>query len=198
MIKSIIKRKLLVKKVTDYSYTILFFISFAFFTFFVIRPNILTILSLQEELGRLHILDIGYENVIKKIVDIQSFLEENRSDLYLLDEALPTLPQINKLVDDSQFSASNSGMNLSSMSINKVNLKDTEKKLVRKKIGITLEGGANFIQSKEFITEVMNDRRLKMIQKITFDQDTKQGTTGGTLKLLLEVEGYYLWKEKNC
>ncbi|PIQ71478.1 hypothetical protein COZ40_01215 [Candidatus Roizmanbacteria bacterium CG_4_10_14_3_um_filter_39_13] len=192
MIKSIIKRKLLVKKVTDYSYTILFFISFAFFTFFVIRPNILTILSLQEELGRLHILDIGYENVIKKIVDIQSFLEENRSDLYLLDEALPTLPQINKLVDDSQFSASNSGMNLSSMSINKVNLKDTEKKLVRKKIGITLEGGANFIQSKEFITEVMNDRRLKMIQKITFDQDTKQGTTGGTLKLLLEVEGYYL------
>ncbi|PIV08647.1 hypothetical protein COS52_01610 [Candidatus Roizmanbacteria bacterium CG03_land_8_20_14_0_80_39_12] len=192
MIKSIIKRKLLVEKVTDYSYTILFFISFAFFTFFVIRPNILTILSLQEELGRLHILDIGYENVIKKIVDIQSFLEENRSDLYLLDEALPTLPQINKLVDDSQFSASNSGMNLSSMSINKVNLKDTEKKLVRKKIGITLEGGANFIQSKEFITEVMNDRRLKMIQKITFDQDTKQGTTGGTLKLLLEVEGYYL------
>jgi len=192
MIKSIIKRKLLVKKVTDYSYTILFFISFAFFTFFVIRPNILTILSLQEELGRLHILDIGYENVIKKIVDIQSFLEENRSDLYLLDEALPTLPQINKLVDDSQFSASNSGMNLSSMSINKLNLKDTEKKLVRKKIGITLEGGANFIQSKEFITEVMNDRRLKMIQKITFDQDTKQGTTGGTLKLLLEVEGYYL------
>jgi len=192
MIKSIIKRKLLVEKVTDYSYTILFFISFAFFTFFVIRPNILTILSLQEELGRLHILDIRYENVIKKIVDIQSFLEENRSDLYLLDEALPTLPQINKLVDDSQFSASNSGMNLSSMSINKVNLKDTEKKLVRKKIGITLEGGANFIQSKEFITEVMNDRRLKMIQKITFDQDTKQGTTGGTLKLLLEVEGYYL------
>lgn len=192
MIKSIIKRKLLVKKAADYSYTILFFMSFAFFTFFVIRPNILTILSLQEESGRLHILDIGYENVIKKIVDIQSFLEENRSDLYLLDEALPTLPQINKLVDDSQFSASNSGINLSSMSINKVDLKDTEKKLVRKKIGISLEGGANFIQSKEFITEIMNDRRLKMIQKITFDQDTKQGTTGGALKLLLEVEGYYL------
>lgn len=192
MIKSVIKRKLLVRKATDYSYTILFFISFAFFTFFVIRPNILTILSLQEESGKLHILDIGYENVIKKIVDIQSFLEENRSDLYLLDEALPTLPKIRKLVHDSQFSASNSGMNLSAMSINKVDLRDTEKKIVRKKINITLEGGANFIQSKEFITEVMNDRRLKMIQKITFDQDTKAGTAGGALKLLLEVEGYYL------
>lgn len=192
MIKSVIKRNLFVKKATDYSYTILFFISFAFFTFFVIRPNILTILSLQEESGKLHILDTGYENVIKKIVDIQSFLEENRSDLYLLDEALPTLPQINKLVNDSQYSASNSGMNLSAMSINKVDLRDTEKKIVRKKINITLEGGANFTQSKEFITEVMNDRRLKMIQRITFDQDTKSGTVGGTLKLLLEVEGYYL------
>jgi len=192
MIKSVIKRKLLVKKATDYSYTILFFVSFAFFTFFVIRPNILTILSLQEESGRLHILDVGYENVIKKIVDIQSFLEENRSDLYLLNEALPTLPQINKLVNDSQFSASSSGMNLSAMPINKVDLRDIKKRTVRQKINITLEGEANFAQSKEFITEIMNDRRLKMIQRISFERDTKMGTTGGALKLLLEVEGYYL------
>jgi hypothetical protein len=192
MNKSVIKRKLLVKKATDYSYTILFFISFAFFTFFVIRPNILTILSLQEESGKLHILDTGYENVIKKIVDIQSFLQENGQDLFLLDEALPTLPKINKLVLDTQYSASSSGMDLNSMSINKVDLRDIEKKQERRKINITLEGGADFMQSKEFITQIMNDRRLKMIQQITFDQDTKKGTMSGSLKLLLEVEGYYL------
>lgn len=192
MNKSVIKRKLFVKKATDYSYTILFFISFAFFTFFVIRPNILTILSLQEEAGTLHILDAGYENVIKKIVDIQSFLQENGQDLYLLDESLPTLPQINKLVLDTQYSASNSGMYLSSMSINKVDLRDTEKKTERRKISITLDGTADFLQSKEFITQVMNDRRLKMIRQITFDQDEKKGTASGSLKLLLEVEGYYL------
>lgn len=192
MNKSVIKRQLLVKKATDYSYTILFFISFAFFTFFVIRPNILTILSLQEEAGKLHILDAGYENVINKIVDIQSFLQENGQDLYLLDEALPTLPKINKLVLDSQFSASSSGMNLSAMSINKVDLRDIEKRNSRRKISITLEGGADFIQSKEFITQIMNDRRLKMIQQITFDQDEKKGSASGSLKLLLEVEGYYL------
>jgi hypothetical protein len=192
MNKSVIKRQLLVKKATDYSYTVLFFISFAFFTFFVIRPNILTILSLQEEAGKLHILDTGYENVINKIVDIQSFLQENGQDLYLLDEALPTLPKINKLVLDSQFSASSSGMNLSAMSINKVDLRDTEKKTTRRKISITLEGTANFVQSKEFITQIMNDRRLKMIDQITFDQDEKKGSTSGSLKLSLEVEGYYL------
>lgn len=192
MNKSIIKRKLFVKKAADYSYTVLFFLSFAFFTFFVIRPNILTILSLQEELGKLQILDTGYENVINKIVTIQTFLQENGQDLYLLDDALPTLPKINKLVLDSQFSASSSGMNLSELSINKVDLRDTEKKTVRKKINITLEGNADFMQSKEFITQIMNDRRLKMIQQITFDQDEKKGSTSGSLKLLLEVEGYYL------
>jgi len=190
--KSVIKRKLLVKKATDYSYTILFFVSFAFFTFFVIRPNIITILSLLEESGRLHILDAGYENVIKKIVDIQSFLEENGKDLYLLDEALPTLPQINKLVLDTQYSASSSGMSLSTMSINKVDLRDTVKKTVRRKINITLGGNGDFMQSKEFITQLMNDRRLKMIQQITFDRDEKNGTAGGSLKLRLEIEGYYL------
>lgn len=192
MNKAVIKRQLLVKKATDYSYTMLFFMSFAFFTFFVIRPNILTILSLQEEAGRLHILDTSYENVINKIVTIQTFLQENGQDLYLLDEALPTLPQINKLVVDTQFSASNSGMAISTMSINKVDLRNTEKKTNRKMIKITLEGGADFMQSKDFISHVVNDRRLKMIQQITFDQDDKKSSASGNLKLLLEVEGYYL------
>ena len=180
------------KKATDYTYTVLFFISFAFFTFFVIRPNILTILSLQEEAGKLHILDTGYENVIKKIVDIQSFLQENGQDLYLLDEALPTLPQINKLVVDTQNSASGSGMILSTMSINKVDLRNNEAKLTRKTISITLDGNADFINSKAFITQIMNDRRLKMIQSIGFTQDEKKGSQSGSLKLQLEVEGYYL------
>lgn len=192
MNKSVLKRKLLVKKAADYSYTILFFISFAFFTFFVIRPNILTILSLQEESGRLHILDIGYENVINKIVDIQTFLQENGQDLYLLDDSLPTLPKINKLVMDTQFSASSSAMSMSTMSINKVDLRDTQKKVVRKKIGITIEGDSNFIQSKDFITNIMSDRRLKTIRQITFTQDEKKGTASGSLKLELEIEGYYL------
>lgn len=192
MNKAIIKRKLLVKKAADYSYTILFFISFAFFTFFVIRPNILTILSLQEEAGRLHILDIGYENVIKKIVDIQTFLEENRGDLPLLDEALPNVPQISKLVNDSQNSASHSGMILNTMSINKVNLRDSEKKKERKKVNITIEGLADFSQSKAFISQAINDRRLKTIHKITFDVDAKKGSDSGNLRLILEVEGYYL------
>lgn len=192
MNKSVIKQKLLVKKVADYSYTILFFISFAFFTFFVIRPNVLTILSLQEEAGKLHILDTGYENVIKKIVDIQSFLEENGKNLYLLDEALPTLPQINKLVVDTQFSASSSGMDLSTMAINKVNLRDTEKRTTRRVINITLQGNADFLQSKEFITQLLNDRRLKMIKQITFSQNGAVGSASGSLKLQIEVEGYYL------
>jgi len=192
MNKSIIKRKLLVKKAADYSYTILFFISFAFFTFFVIRPQILTILSLQEQVGRLHILDTGYENVIKKIVDIQSFLQDNGQDLYLLDEALPTLPQINKLVVDTQSSASDSSMILTSMAINKVNLRDIEKKTSRKNISITLEGNGGFISSKDFITRVINNRRLKMIQQLGFNQDEKKGSASGSLKLQLEIEGYYL------
>lgn len=192
MNKSIIKRKLLVKKATDYSYTILFFISFAFFAFFVIRPNILTILTLQEEMGKLRILDIGYENVIKKIVDTQSFLQENGQDLYLLDEALPTVPKIDKLVSDTQFSASSSGMDLSTMSINKVDLRDIEKKKVRRAISVTLGGGANFAQSKDFISQIVNGRRLKMIQQITFEQDDKLGSDSANLKLLLEVDGYYL------
>ncbi len=192
MNKASLKEKIQAKKVTDYSYMILLFISFAFFTFFVIRPNVLTIFSLQEELGKLHILDTGYENVIKKIVDIQSFLEENRTDLYLLDEALPSLPQINKIVDDTQISASASGVKINSMAISNVDLKDKTVEFTRKKISINMDGGANFLNSRDFINEMVDGRRLKIIKQLNFSQDMQSGTQSGALKLIMEIEGYYL------
>ena len=193
MNKSALKQKLQVKKVADYSYLVLFFLSFAFFTFFVIRPNILTIFSLQEELGNLKILDTGYENVIKKIVSIQSFLEDNRTDLYLLDEALPSLPQISKIVDDTQHSATNSALKLNTMALGKIDLKDNTNQLARKKISINMDGDSDFFGSKAFITDIINSRRLKTIQQISFNQDSQQsGTPSGKLHLILEIEGYYL------
>lgn len=192
MNKSTLKEKLQAKKVTDYSYMILLFLSFAFFTFFVIRPNILTIFSLQEELGKLNILDTGYENVIKKIVSIQSFLEENRTDLYLLDEALPSLPQINKIVDDTQYSASSSGMKLNSMALSNVDLKDKTVEFTRKKISINIDGGGDFPCSKQFVNDIIDGRRLKVIKQLNFSKDIQNGTQSGALKLIMEIEGYYL------
>jgi len=190
--KSVLKRNLQIKKATDYSYTVLFFISFAFFTFFVIRPNILTILSLQEESGRLHILDTGYENVIKKIIDIQSFLEGNRSDLYLLDDALPGSPSINKIVDDTQNAASASAFALTSMTIHQVDLKQMKDTHTSKAIVVNLEAAATFGETKEFIQTMMQQRRLKHIKQIVFNQDVKDGSGSGQLKLQFEIEGYYL------
>lgn len=192
MIKATLKEKLRAKKATDYSYMILLFISFAFFTFFVIRPNVLTIFSLQEELGKLHILDTGYENVIKKIIDIQTFLEENRTDLYLLDEALPSLPQINKIVDDTQYSASASALKLNSMALSNVDLKDKAAEFTRKKISINIDGGGNFLNSKKFINDIVDGRRLKTIKQLNFSQDSQTGTQSGALKIIMEIEGYYL------
>lgn len=190
--KTSIKRTLQLKKATDYSYTILFFLSFSFFTFFVIRPNIVTILSLQEEAGRLKILDAGYENVIRKIVDIQTFLETNRENLYLLDESLPSSPNLNKIVDDTQYAASGSALNLTAMTINKVDLKDVTQKTDEKSVIINIEADGTFIQTRNFISEVLNDRRLKNIRRIVLDQDTVAGSSSGSLKLLIDVEGYHL------
>jgi len=190
--KSSIKRTLQIKKATDYSYTILFFLSFSFFTFFVIRPNIVTILSLQEEAGRLKILDTGYENVIRKIVDIQTFLETNRENLYLLDEALPSSPNLNKIVDDTQYAASGSALNLTAMTINKVDLKDVSNRTEEKTVIINIEADGTFVETKNFISEVLNDRRLKNIRRIVLDQDTVAGSSSGNLKLLIDLEGYHL------
>lgn len=186
------KRHLNLTQFKDYSYLILFFISFSFFTFFVIRPNLITIFSLQEELGKLQILDQGYDNVIQKIITIQTFLESSRSDLFLLDEALPNIPGINKVVDDIQNSASQSAIVLTSMGIGKIDLKDTTASKKRKPIAIHMTASGKFPEAKEFVLNVLNARRLEAINQIVFDVDGKDGTQSGLLRMTLELESYHL------
>ena len=83
-------------------------------------------------------------------------------------------------------------MSIATMAINQVNLRDIQKRTTRRTIVINLQGGADFMQSKAFISSLLDNRRLKMIKHITFSQDANVGTGSSKLKLELEVEGYYL------
>ncbi len=192
MDKEVFKKKIFMSKVKDYSYAIIFFITFSFFIFFVIRPNIVNVFSLQEELGRLKILDAGYENVIKKIVDIQFFLESNRSDLYLLDQALPQTPQINKVVQDLEKIASESGVKIIQIDINKINLKENTKKTKQTPLAVNLGLKSTFYQYKTFLKGIQEQRRLKSFKHIIIDKEQNEGTLSGQLNIKMQLEGYFL------
>jgi Tfp pilus assembly protein PilO len=192
MDKDKIKKTLTGAKVTDYSYAIIFFLTFSFFAFFVIRPNLVNVFALQEELGRLHILDQGYENVIRRIVDIQSFLEANRSDLYLLDESIPSSPNISGLVDDVNRAASTSGLVVDEIDISKVNLKQTGEKNKRSILTVNLGTSSEFEAAKVFKDSLELQRRLKLLKRIQLQRGDQTSSTSGSLDVKLEVEGFFL------
>lgn len=192
MDKKNLKKTLITKKTKDYTYGIIFFLTFSFFVFFVIRPNLVNVFSLQEELGKLRLLDTGYENVIKKIITIQTFLETNRSDLYLLDEAISSSPQINKIVYDIQASASDSGIIVHQIDINKVDLKEKGERTEKNILLVSMATRTSFAEANTFVSSLMSQRRLKNMKHITIDRDTKYGTESATLDIKIEIEGFYL------
>lgn len=189
--ESIIK-KLTSQKAKDYTYAIIFFLTFSFFIFFVIRPNLVNVFALQEELGRLHILDTGYENVIKKIINIQTFLETNRSDLYLLDQAISSSPQINKLIQDIEDAASSTGLVITQANVSRVNLKNNAPVKERNILTINLATHAGFGEVKTFLTYLSVQRRLKTLKSIILEKDEKSSSSSAVLNIKIDLEGYYL------
>ncbi len=182
------------KKTADYSYSIVFFLTFSFFTWFVIRPNLATVFSLQKELHDLKLVDAEYNEAINKIIATQSIFETIRNDLYVLDEALPAAPKINKTLDDLKQIASSSGISFSKMNISQVSFK-TKQKPRREKRGsftVRFETNSGFNDLKKFIELISNQRRLKTIKNLAITKDNKESTQSSTLKIELEVESYYL------
>ncbi len=192
MNRNAIIEKLTSKRVKDYSFTIIFFIVFSFFIIFAIRPNLTTVFSLQKQLKELRVLDTNYENVIVHIVDLQSMLETNRDNMYLLDEALPASPQVNKVIDDLKKSASESGVLIRKIDVGEVNLKEDEKKKDIKAFTLSMETNSDFTEVKTFIDQFMNQRRLKMVRNLSIIKDTKDGTGSASLKIKMDISGYYL------
>lgn len=192
MDKDYLKKQLTSSKIKDYSYSIIFFLTFSFFVFFVIRPNLVNVFSLQEELGKLHLLDIGYENVIKKIINIQTFLETNRSDLYLLDQAISSTPQVNKIVQDIEKAATNSGVIVNQIDISKINLKQGGKPTKKNSLIVNMSVRTDFEDMQLFIANLLIQRRLKTLKRMVIDKDDRTGTASASLDIKFELEGYYL------
>lgn len=188
--KSELAEKVASKKIKDYSYAVAFFIIFAFFVFFAIRPNIETAFTLQKELGTLKDLDKNYEAAIVHIINVQTILEKYRDQVPMLSDALPLNPQVNKVVDDLHIAASSSGLLMKELDINEVNLKEVEQKTLRS-FQINLSTDADFSTVKNFFLTLNNQRRLKTIDNLIIKQD-KISSGSGQLRIQMNITGYYL------
>lgn len=196
MIQEILIEKLKNKKVKDYSFTIIFFVTFSFFVLFVIRPNLVSVFSLQRDLEDLKLLDKQYGSAVASIVSIQSSLEKNRDLFPLLDQALPSSPKVHQVIEDINKVASESGFMVDRVDIYKVSLKEDEITNVAQNYLVSLETTSSFEDVNEFIALLLQQRRLKMIKNLSIAKDTAENmlnisSDSSKLKIQLQIKGYY-------
>ena len=191
--KSKLLNTLLQKKTRDYSYTVLFFLLFSFFIFFAIKPSLNTAFSLKKKLADLQRIDKAYEAEIIKVVDLQKKLEAVRDDLYLLEDAVPKKSTVNIIIDDIKQLGEKDKVTINQIDISEVNIKGepTEGKPVA--ITISMDLDAKYEDFSNFINDIHNQRRIKLIQNFDISSSQNEAASGSAnLKLSMQVDSYYL------
>lgn len=186
--------KIFTKKTTDYTFTILFFLIFSLFILFAIKPSLTTAVSLKREESDLKVIDSKYEANIMNIVSVQSLMEENREQLPLLTDAISDHPQVNKMIEDIRKASDQTSFVLKKAGIGEVNLLDTKNKKLQR-LRLTIEGTSDFDILMKFIQSLVNQRRLKTIEKMVISNSgdlESQASSSSQLKIIMDVEAYYL------
>jgi len=192
MEKSSVLKKIFSKRAKDYSYAIGFFLISSFFILAVIRPNILSVFVAQQKIQQLEKLNGVFDKQINNVISIQSTIEQYRDDFFLLKEAVPQAPQVNKILSDLNNAIGNNHLAVDKINIGEVNLKDVGTGEKLKSVAIHSELTGKFEDLSHLISDLYDQRRLKVIKKMTVAKDEKEASDSSQLKIQLDVEGYYL------
>ncbi len=177
------------KKVSDYTFAVLFLLIFSGFIMFAIRPSISTAFSLKKEEADLDKIDKLYESKIVDIASIQSQIEDNRDSLNLLDEAVSQFPEVNKMVEDVKTIADKNQITIKKANIADVDLSVSKNTVERVKL--IIEGKTSFENFMSFVNDLGGQRRLKTVEKVILGRDLESSAEGG-LRIVITIDGYYL------
>ncbi len=190
LLKELLK-KIRSKKGQDYTYLTVFFLIFSAFIMFAIRPSLITAFSLKKEEKDLEQLDSNYEKTISTVVSNQSTLESLRDRLYLLNEALPISPQIDKLIKDILNNGKTNSINISNISVGDIDLINKTHN-TQKKIIINLEANSSYENLIKFIKDLSNQRRLKILDSLEISTGSQSASQSGQLNIKMQIQGFYL------
>jgi len=177
------------KKSGDNIYVIFFLLIFSIFIIFAIKPSLMTAYSLKKEEIDLTKIDQVYEEKINNITLIQTQIEENRDNLPLLNQSISEQPEVNKVIEDIKKIADKNSLVINKATIIDINFSKTNKE--KQNVKLQMEATTSFDNLRQFIRDIFDQRRLKLIDNLVINRD-KESTNSGNLKVDLTINGYYL------
>lgn len=180
------------EEVRDYTYQILFFLLASLFAYLIIKPALSIAFSLKREAQDLKNIREVYEKNRDRLVSLTTNLTFIRDKIYLLDIALPRLPGTKILIDDIKNAATENNLVIEDLNLSNVNLKSDKDMNQLKILSISMQTSGNFTDAKGFILKLSDQARLKTIKNLRILKEDKEASESGGLKVILELEGYYL------
>jgi Tfp pilus assembly protein PilO len=143
-----------------------------FFAIFAIRPTLLTMSDLIKEIDDKKALDKQLGQKVAALSSAQSEFFKVEPRLAVLNQAIPTNPELIKTLKIVEKIASDQKITINSLTINDVPKEIPPNSLFtdleKRNLTFTITVGGDFPAIREFIEQLMNSQRSFIIQKITF------------------------------
>lgn len=179
-----------IKKVRVYTNAVLTLGAIAFFLFFAIRPTVVTITALIKEIKEKKEVVAALEDKINALSLAQQNYQAVANDLYLIDQSLPLNPFLHELIRQIEILSVKDGVKIETFQFSSVEIKK-EKPKGEKEIEFNLVVSGEYLNIKNFLTDLNNLRRLISFDNFSLKQGKKE-----TSMLVLSLRGKAFFMEK--
>lgn len=175
------------------------FLAASLFLWYAIRPTAQTIIYLQREIADKTLLNQQMEVKITSLIEAQTTYENIKSNLPLLEQALPHTPNAIILARELRNIANVSQATISALQIPGVPLTTDEStpgaKLTAQKpieeFTITMVVLGPYQSIKAFLQNLLNLRRITSLDMVSIRQADDLKSPGNTLQLSIRIKSYY-------
>lgn len=189
---SFIKKLLNKSEVKDYTSAFLFFLISSIFTLFAIKPALSIAFSLNKQAESLQKVDQVYEKNLGQLVELQTNLEKVQNRTYLLDQALPKMPETKTFIDDIKRVSSQEGILIKKLDLSTVDLKNDINKGEIGVLSVTMQTTSNFKSINSMVNNLSKQKRIKNIKSFRIISENPESSGSALLNITLEIEAYYL------
>ncbi len=162
-----------------------------FFALFAIRPTLLTMSDLIKEIDDKRKLDIQLSQKIASLSSAQSEYLKAEPRLAILDEALPSKPNLIEVVKMLEKIASDRNLAINSLNITEIPEEPAEappfEKTTRQNINVAISITGDYLTIRQFIEDIKSTRRSFVIETVVFTTNQEQGVTSLRATITLGV-----------
>lgn len=184
------------KKIRIYTEVVLTILTITFFLFFAIKPTLLTITGLVKTIKDERLAIEKLEAKVDSLNLAQKQYVAIEPELYLIDQALPTEPDVSSLVKQLEALGRQSQVTIESLHLSQVTLKGkTPQEEAEKGVfGFDLNVTGAYPNLRNFLQSLSLLRRIILVKSFSFK--TGKGEQG-TLTLNVSAKANYQPQETN-